>query len=349
MEWLNLPIAQPDAGARSAAEERQRILTKPPGALGRLEAFAIRLAALQSTPTPKADRIHVTVFAADHGIAAEGVSAFPQAVTAEMIRNFSRGGAAISVLARTLDATLEVVDLGTVADPGPLDGVLSNRIGRGTANFAQEPAMSEAELRAALETGRAAVLRARKAGAQLFIGGEMGIGNSTAATALLCALQSADPLEVSGPGTGLDAAGVSRKAQIIRRALERHKQALSSPLHALRCLGGFEIAALVGSYITCAQIGFPAVVDGFIAGSAALCAERLCTGIRQWLFFSHMSTEPGHRAILTVLNVQPILDLQMRLGEASGAAVSVPILRLACALHNGMATFAEAGVSEKSS
>ncbi|MBU6474297.1 MAG: nicotinate-nucleotide--dimethylbenzimidazole phosphoribosyltransferase, partial [Alphaproteobacteria bacterium] len=298
MDWLNLPIAQPDAKARRAAEDRQQNLTKPPGALGRLESLAIELAALQGTPLPKADRVHVTVFAADHGVVAEGVSAFPQAVTTEMIRNFARGGAAISVLARTLDATLEVVDLGTVTDPGPLDGVLSKRIAPGTENFAEGPAMSEAELNAALEAGRAAVLRAKQAGAQIFIGGEMGIGNTTAATALLCALQDCDPANVSGPGTGLDAAGVARKAITVRRALARHKPGITSAREALRCLGGFEIAALVGSYIACAQSRFVAIVDGFVAGSAALCAERLCPGVRPWLFFSHTSTEPGHRVIL---------------------------------------------------
>ena len=258
------------------------------------------------------------------------------------------GGAAISVHSGALGATLNVIDLGTVADPGPLDGVLSSRLGAGTANIVDGPAMTEDQLCAALEAGRAAAMRACQTEAHIFIGGEMGIGNTTAATALLCALLDADPTEMSGPGTGLDPVGISRKSAVIRRALDRHGRALSSPDEALRRLGGFEIAALAGSYIACAQSGLPAIVDGFISGSAALCAERLCPGVRQWLFFSHASAEPGHRAILAALEAEPILDLQMRLGEASGATVSVPILRLACAVHAGMATFAEAGVSGKS-
>lgn len=347
MDWSNSPVAQPSAEARGVAEERQMSLTKPPGALGRLEGLAIQLAALQDTPTPKADCVQMTVFAADHGIAAEGVSAFPQAVTAEMVRNFARGGAAICVLSRVLNARLEVVDLGTLVDPGPLSGVHSCRLGPGTANFVADCAMSAAQLALALDAGRAAVMRARQAGAEIFIGGEMGIGNSTSATALICALLGTDPEEVCGPGTGLDAAGVAHKASVVRRALAFHRPALTGPREALRRLGGFEVAALAGSYIACAQWGLPAIADGFIAGSAALCAERLCPGVRSWLFFSHASTEPGHRAILSALEGQAILDLQMRLGEASGAAVALPILRLACALHNGMATFAQAGVSDK--
>ncbi len=347
MDWLDLPVAKPNDDARRAAEQRQQNLTKPPGALGRLEELAICLAALQGTPTPKADRVHVTVFAGDHGVVAEGVSAFPQAVTGEMIRNFVRGGAAISVLSRNLDAVLEVVDLGTAEDLGPIDRVLRNRIGPGTANLAQGPAMTESQLDAALAAGRAAVRRAKDAGAHLFIGGEMGIGNTTAASALVCALLGAAPAEVTGAGTGLDSEGIARKATVIRRALALHGPALSAPLEILRRLGGFEIAALAGSYIACAQMGLPALVDGFITSSAALCAERLLPGMREWLLFSHASAEPGHRAILSAFDARPILDLQMRLGEASGAAVAAPIVRLACALHNGMATFAEAGVSEK--
>jgi len=347
MRWLQSPVAQPDEGARLAAEARQADLTKPPGALGRLEEIAIRLAALQGTPTPRADRVHVTIFAGDHGVTAEGVSAFPQAVTAEMIRNFVRGGAAISVLSRALDATLEVVDLGTVVDPGPLDNVIRNRIGPGTANFVQGAAMTGDERDAALNAGREAVLRAQRAGAQIFIGGEMGIGNTTAASALTCALLDIDPDRVTGIGTGLSGDGVARKINVIRRALALHRPAVASPLEALRRLGGFEIAALTASYIACAQLGLPALVDGFIAGSAALCAERCLPGTGRWLLFSHASTEPGHSAIHSAFGTTPLLDLQMRLGEGSGAAVCVPLLRLACALHNGMATFAEAGVSEK--
>lgn len=345
IDWLHIPAAVPNATARRDAEARQRILTKPPGALGRLEALAIRLAALQGTARPRVEHVHITVFAGDHGVAAEGVSAFPQAVTGEMVRNFARGGAAISVLARELGATLEVINLGTVNDPGPLDGVKDYHLGAGTANFTIEPAMSEHQLACALHAGRHAAERAKLGGCQLFIGGEMGIANTTAAAALACALLGAAPERLAGPGTGLDAKGVARKAEVIRRALNLHNSHIITPLEALRRLGGFEIVALAGSYIACAQMGLPVLVDGFIAGAAALAAARLHRGVEEWLLFSHVSAEPGHRILLESLGAQPLLDLGMRLGEGSGAAIAVPLLRMACALHNEMATFTEAGVS----
>jgi nicotinate-nucleotide--dimethylbenzimidazole phosphoribosyltransferase len=347
IEWLAIPAALPDADMQGAAEARQSRLTKPPGALGRLEDIAIRLAALQGTERPGADRVRITVFAGDHGVAAEGVSAFPQAVTAEMVRNFAHGGAAISVAARALGAELEVINLGTACDTGPLEQVKSYALGPGTANFTTAPAMTEHQLACALAAGRHAAERARLSGAQLFIGGEMGIANTTAATALACALLEVPPARLVGPGTGLDAQGVAHKARVIQRGLDRHSRHHGRPLEALRRLGGFEIAALAGSYIACAHMGLPVLVDGFIASAAALAAVRLCPGSQAWLLFSHASAEPGHRAILEALDARPILDLGMRLGEGSGAAVAVPLLRMACALHNDMATFAEAGVSGK--
>lgn len=346
-EWLNIPAALPDVDARRAAERRQSQLTKPAGALGRLEEIAIRLAALQGTQQPCVDRVHIAVFAGDHGVAAENVSAFPQAVTAEMVKNFARGGAAISVAARALQAAFEIVNLGTAHDTGPLAGVQNYALGPGTANFTCEPAMTEQQLARALAAGRHTVERARLHGLQLFVGGEMGIANTTAATALACALLDADPERLAGPGTGLDRAGVAHKTQVIRRALAVHDGHLGSPLEALRRLGGFEIAALAGAYIACAQIGVPALVDGFICSAAALTAARLCPGAEHWFLYAHASAEPGHRGILDALDARPLLDLGMRLGEGSGAAVAVPLLRMACALHNGMATFAEAQVSAK--
>ncbi len=347
IEWLNIPAALPHAEARQAAEARQSRLTKPPGALGRLEDIAIRLAALQGTERPCVDRVHIAVFAGDHGVAAEGVSAFPQAVTAEMVKNFARGGAAICVAAHTLGATLEVINLGTAFDTGPLDGVKEYRLGPGTANFTEAPAMTDHQLACALAAGRHAAERARLKGDQLFVGGEMGIGNTTAAATLACALLDAAPSLLAGPGTGLDVHGVARKVEVIRRALAHHSNHHGTPLEALRRLGGFEIAALTGAYIACAHIGLPVLVDGFISSAAALAAARLCPGAGQWFLFSHASAEPGHRTVLDALDAQPLLDLGMRLGEGSGAAVAVPLLRMACALHNEMATFAEAGVSEK--
>jgi nicotinate-nucleotide--dimethylbenzimidazole phosphoribosyltransferase len=346
LEWLNEEPKQADARAAAAARERQGQLTKPPGALGELESLAITLAGWQGREQPALERVHISVFAADHGVTAEGVSAFPAAVTAEMIRNFVRGGAAISVLARALNASLEVVNLGTIG-ADRIAGAREVILGAGSANFVNGPAMTEAQLGGALEAGRESVERALAAGAQLYIGGDMGIGNTTAAAALGCALLGARPEELSGPGTGLDEQGVRRKAAVIRRALDKHAGHLRTAHEALQRLGGFEIAALAGAYVRCAQLGLPALIDGFIAGSAALVASRLRPGAQAWWLFAHRSREPGHAAILAALEARPLIDLGMRLGEGSGAAVAVPLLRLACVLHAGMATFAEAGVSGK--
>jgi len=346
-DWLNQPAARLDDQAKHAAEAHQTMLTKPPGALGRLETTAIRLAAMQGAARPNIDQVHIAVFAGDHGVAEEGVSAFPQAVTGEMVKNFAAGGAAISVLARNLGATLEVVNLGTVNDPGALDGVLDIQIAPSTANFARTAAMTPAQINQALDAGRHSVERARAQGANLYIGGEMGIGNTTAAAALACALLNAQPENLAGPGTGISAAGVTHKAAVIRRALTLHTPHLSDPLEALRRLGGFEIAALAGAYANCARLGLPVLVDGFIAGVAALTATRIYSDATDWFLYAHASAEPGHRLVLQALKAEPLLDLGMRLGEGSGAAVAVPLLRLACALHNEMATFAQAGVSNK--
>jgi len=343
--WYAAAPSAPDEAARAAAERRQGELTKPPGSLGRLEEVAVRLAAMQGTAAPDLERVRIAVFAGDHGVAAEGVSAFPQAVTAEMIRNFSRGGAAISVLARELGAELEVVDLGAAEDPGPLPGVVAARIAAGTGNLRGEPAMLAEELDAALSAGRDAAERAAEAGARLLVGGEMGIANTTAATALACGLTGRSPEALAGPGSGVDAAGVDRKAAVIRDALGLHTPDPAEPLEALRTVGGFELAGLAGAYIGAAQRGVPSLVDGFIATTAALAAVRINPDVAPWLVYGHRSAEPGHEAVLAALDAEPLLDLGMRLGEGSGAAAAVGLLRTAVALHNGMATFAEAGIS----
>ncbi|QOJ23627.1 MAG: nicotinate-nucleotide--dimethylbenzimidazole phosphoribosyltransferase [Gammaproteobacteria bacterium] len=344
-DWLKAPLAQPNAEMHRLAQHRQMQLTKPPGALGRLEEIAIRLAALQNTQQPGADRAYIAIFAADHGVAAEGVSAFPQSVTAEMIRNFARGGGAINVLARTLGALLEIINLGTVQAMPALANVRDCRIGAGTANFIHEPAMTWEQLSQALTVGYETTERAQKDGQQLFIGGEMGIGNTTSATALACLLLHEDPVLLTGRGTGLDAAGVMHKMAIIKRALALHRPQINSPLDALRRVGGFEIAALTGAYIRGAQLGLPVLIDGFISSAAALAAEHIAPGCKEWFIFSHRSAESGHAAILKALDADPLIDLNMRLGEGSGAAVALNLLRMACALHNEMATFSEAHVS----
>ncbi|WP_425480980.1 nicotinate-nucleotide--dimethylbenzimidazole phosphoribosyltransferase [Lysobacter enzymogenes] len=342
--WWSRACLRADETIAAQARARQAQLTKPPGSLGRLEDAAVRLAALQRTPQPSLQRVWISVFAADHGVAAEGVSAFPQAVTGEMLRNFAGGGAAIAVLARNLGASLDVVNLGTVNDPGAIKGVHRAIVAASTANFCEAAAMSAAQLEAALAAGAASVRAARDAGAQLFVGGEMGIANTTAAAALACALLQRAPAELTGAGTGLDAAGVARKIAVIERALALHAAA-GSDHERLRRLGGFEIAALAGAYVACAQSGIPVLVDGFICTVAALAAQRLNPGCGEWLLYAHRSHERGHAAVLDALHAQPLLDLGLRLGEGSGAAVAVPLLRLACDLHNGMATFAQAGVS----
>lgn len=344
--WLN-PCKPVDAQAVENAAARQQQLTKPAGSLGQLESVAVQLAGLQGRIKPTLDQIWIAIFAGDHGVVAEGVSAFPQEVTGQMLLNFVSGGAAISVLARQLGAQLEVVDLGTVTPSLNLPGVRHLNIGPGTANFAKGAAMTRAQGELALQGGRDSVLRAKAAGAQLFIGGEMGIGNTTAASALACALLDCPVAHLTGPGTGLNAEGVSHKAQVIERALALHAAQRGDALQTLFNLGGFEIAALVGAYLACAQEGVAVLVDGFICTVAALVAVRLNPACREWLLFGHRGAEPGHRHVLETLGAEPLLELALRLGEGSGAALAVPLLRLACDLHGQMATFAEAAVADR--
>jgi nicotinate-nucleotide--dimethylbenzimidazole phosphoribosyltransferase len=366
MNWQPPAIPAPSEVHRARALARQTILTKPPGALGRLETLAVTLAALQADDRPGIDPVAITIFAADHGIAAaEGVSAFPQAVTAEMVRNFAMGGAAIAVLARALGARLEVVDVGVlvppVLPPGTALVPVDARVAAGTRSFLDGPAMTEAECHAALAVGAAAVARlgvgmgARSGAgsppaagaARIFIGGEMGIGNTTAASALACLLLDAAPGLLVGPGTGLDPAGVMRKRAVVTVAIELHRLAAADPLTALAAVGGLEIAALVGAYLAAAAQRLPCLVDGFIATVAALCAVRVAPPVAAWFLYAHGSAEPGHRPLLEALGAEPLLDLGLRLGEGSGAALALPLLRHACALHNDMSTFAEAAVSER--
>lgn len=344
--WLN-PCKPVNAEVVAQAAARQQQLTKPAGSLGRLETVAVQLAGLQGQVKPTLKQIWIAIFAGDHGVVAEGVSAFPQEVTGQMLLNFVSGGAAISVLARQLGAQLEVVDLGTVTPSLNLPGVLHLNVGPGTANFVKGAAMTPAQGELALQAGRDSVLRAKAVGAQLFIGGEMGIGNTTAASALACALFDCPVAHLTGPGTGLNAEGVSHKAQVIERALALHAAQRGDALQTLFNLGGFEIAALVGAYLAAAQEGVAVLVDGFICSVAALVAVRLNPACREWLLFGHRGAEPGHRHVLESLGAEPLLELGLRLGEGSGAALAVPLLRLACDLHGQMATFAEAAVADR--
>lgn len=346
--WLNNPIKKTDQKALQDALSRQQQLTKPPGSLGELESVVIRLAAMQGKQKPQLEKINIVIFAADHGIAAENVSAFPQSVTLEMIRNFSAGGAAICVIAKELNANLDVINLGTVDELEPLQGVSDCRLGSGTKNFAVQEAMSQEQLSSALTIGSDMAGKAKASKVDMFIGGEMGIANTSSATAMAAVLLKLNPTEITGAGTGLDEHGVKHKVKIIEQALSLHAEKTNGQaLDILRCLGGFEIAALCGAYIRCGQEGIPVLVDGFISSVAALLACELKPSLCDWLIFSHESAEPGHKLVLQALQANSLLNLGMRLGEGSGAGVAVPLLRMACALHNNMATFADAEVAEK--
>ncbi len=342
-------IAPPDELAAAQAGRRLDSLTKPPGSLGCLEEIVRRYAAIRRDAGAPMGGGALCVFAADHGVAAEGVSAYPQAVTAEMLRNIAGGGAAISVLARRFGYRLWITDVGVAADTSAaaLPGVRYRRIGAGTRNLAREAAMSVAQARAALEAGVEVARGAIAAGATLVGIGEMGIANSTSAAALLAAFTRLRPARLAGRGTGVDDAGMRRKAAVIERALKLHRAALADPLATLAALGGFEIAAMAGVCLGGAALNVPVVVDGFIATAAAVAAERLSPGLFAQLFFGHQSAEGGHARVLEKLGVRPIVDLEMRLGEGTGAALAMSVIESALALFREMATFESAGVSEK--
>ncbi len=349
--WFTRACPAPSQPHRQHAIARQRQLTKPEGALGRLETLAIELAALQGREQPQATRVPVLVFAGDHGIAAQGVSAYPAEVTVQMLRNFAAGGAAIAVLARELGVPLHVWDVGSLAD-APVSGVTWDKPRRGTDDFSTGPAMAPADLDAAFAAGQRAVAAACGEGADLLLLGEMGIGNTTSASALAAVLGPLPLAELVGAGTGLDAARIAHKQAVTAQALALHGASIAAAAdpgrEALRRVGGLEIAALAASMIAAAQRGVPVLVDGFIVSAAALAAVRINPSLRPWLLFSHRSAERGHARVLEQLQADPLLQLDLRLGEGSGAALALPLLRLACALHNGMATFAEAAVADRS-
>ena len=351
MKWIDNKAVDLSMAARDAALARQAVLTKPAGSLGRLEEIAVWLAERQTADAPSAENIWISVFAADHGVMAENVSAFPQVVTGEMIKNFAAGGAAINVLASTLGATLEVINLGTVNDPGEISGAVNSvryaPIAPQTNNIALGAAMKASQLNQAMAQGKQVAERAHSAETHILICGDMGIGNTTASAALACAYLDKPAAQLVGPGTGVDAKGVQHKAEVVSRALAINKAMCQSPEGILMALGGFEIAGMTAAMIRAAQLGLVVLVDGYIASVAALAAVKINPSSRAWLHFSHCSAEPGHVAVLKALDARTVLDLGMRLGEASGAAVAVPLFRMACALHNEMATFEEADVSSE--
>jgi nicotinate-nucleotide--dimethylbenzimidazole phosphoribosyltransferase len=334
-----------DGAAAAAAQRALDLKTKPRGSLGRLEELACRLAGIRGRPEIGAVDPAIVVCAADHGIAAEGVSAYPQEVTEQMLRNFAAGGAAVCVLARRTGARLVVVDVGArrpVEDPAILD----RRVRAGTANSARGPAMSQEEMRRAVAVGIELAGDLAAEGTGIVAMGEMGIGNSTAASALTAALTRAAPDGVCGRGTGLDDAGLERKRVAVWRALEANVVSPHDPLGAVAAVGGLEIAALAGLVLGCAASRVPVLLDGFITAAAALAAVCVQERCKEVLIASHRSPEPGHRLLLDVLGQEPLLDLGMRLGEGSGAALALPIVLSAAAILAEMTSFEQAGIAD---
>jgi nicotinate-nucleotide--dimethylbenzimidazole phosphoribosyltransferase len=324
---LDLPAGHPDAAA--AVARRQAELTKPPRSLGRLEDLVSWLAHWQGRDQPRLDGVGILVFAGNHGVTAQGVSAYPAEVTAQMVANFAAGGAAINQLARTAGADLRVIALS---------------LERPTADFTRAPAMDEAEFLAAVATGYDAVAP----GLDLLCLGEMGIGNTTAAAAMAAALFGGGGVRWAGRGTGVDDRGLALKQGAIDQALARHAAALIDPLSIAAALGGRELAAILGATLAARHKGIPVLLDGFVCTAAAAPLQKLRAGALNHAWAGHVSAEAGHRMLLDELGLAPLLDLDMRLGEGSGAAVAVLLLRAALACHTGMATFAAAKVSNKS-
>ncbi|MDN3272721.1 nicotinate-nucleotide--dimethylbenzimidazole phosphoribosyltransferase [Frankia sp. RB7] len=347
-DWVTQKCPEISAAHREAAIARQAQLTKPTGALGRLEQLAIELAGLQATERPRAAHVPIIIFAGDHGIVAQGVSAYPQAVTIAMMANFASGGAAISVLARELGSTLEVVDAGTLAEAA-MPGIVADKPRLGARDFSVEAALTPSELAFAFEAGQRAVTRTKADQPDLLIFGEMGIGNTTTSAAIAASLLGIGAGDIAGTGTGVDAAGRAHKARVIDAAIARHGVAGAVPEKILCAVGGLEIAAISGAIIAAAQARIPVLIDGFIVSVAALAAVRLNPSCQPFLLPSHQSAEQGHRLVLRALNVQPLISLDLRLGEGSGAAIALPLVRSACHLHNDMATFAQANVPDRPS
>ena len=337
MRAINPPTDDLDATISAAIDNK----TKPRGALGRIERLAARLARIQATLRPRMERCTLTIFAGDHGIAEEGVSAYPRDVTAQMVANFLAGGAAANVFAQVAGVDMQVVDAGVAVALPRHSGLRSERIAPGTRNFACEPAMTDAQLGQALETGFA-LAHQEDAHAAAF--GEMGIANTSSAALLAHKLEGIALRTLVGRGTGLDDQGLARKQAVLARAAARTGDRLSAN-EALAQYGGFEIAMMTGAMLGAAAAGRAVLVDGFIATAAALCARDIDAGVDHYLIFAHQSAEPGHRAMLGVLGAEPLLDLEMRLGEGTGALLAWPLLRSAAAMLADMASFESAGVS----
>lgn len=342
------PVAPPSADARSKAAVRQRSLTKPAGSLGRLEAIGEWIAACQDQcPPAPLSRARVVVFAGDHGVSAHGVSAYPPEVTAQMVANFRAGGAAVNALADVSGASVRVVDISVLGDTDPT--VSGHKIRQSSGSIDREDALSHDEVLAAIDAGRAIADEEVDGGADLLIAGDMGIGNTTPATALIATLTDTEPVAAVGRGTGVDDAGWIRKTAAIRDAMRRARPVVKDPVALLRTAGGADIAAMAGFLAQAAHRRTPVILDGLVVTAAALVTEESARGAREWWVAGHRSTEPAHTIALRHLRIEPLLELDMRLGEGSGALVALAVVHAAVATLAGMSTFADAGVSTETS
>jgi len=347
LDKLIAGITPLDDGAMSAARARQDMLTKPQGSLGRLEMLSIQIAGITGQAHPSVSRKAIITMAGDHGVVAEGVSAYPQEVTPQMVYNFLRGGAAINVLARHVGARVVVVDMGVAADMPAHPQLVNKKIGYGTGNITRGPAMSRADAVKAILAGRDVLEQEIALGLDIVGTGDMGIGNTTPSAAIAAALTGSPVAEIVGRGTGVDEAGLERKRLAVERALDVNQPDPMDGLDILAKVGGFEIAGLAGVVLAASARHIPVVVDGYISTAAAMIAVTLAPQCRSYLIAAHRSQERGHRVMLQWMGLEPLLDMDMRLGEGTGAALGISIADAACKILNEMATFSEAGVSEK--
>ena len=338
-----------DQDCLSRAQGRLDRLTKPVGSLGRLEELAARYVAITGEERPSSPRAAVFTFAADHGVVAEGVSAYPSAVTAQMVLNFLRGGAGVNVLASHVGAEVRVVDIGVAHEFGQLPGLIHRKVAHGTKNFLREPAMTREQAIYAVEVGVTLAVEAVQEGVGLLGTGDMGIGNTTASAAITAVMTGESVVAVTGRGTGIDEAGWARKVAVIEQALGNRRPDAADPLDVLAKVGGLEIAGLAGLILGGAACRRPVVLDGFISGAAAVIAAGLSPLCREYLIASHLSVERGHQAVHTKLGLRPLLDLDLRLGEGTGACLAIGLVQAALKVLTQMATFEQAGVSERTS
>jgi len=336
-----------DEDVMNEARARQDSLTKPRGSLGHLEELSIRLAGIQGKPIPEIRQKAIITMAGDHGVVAEGVSAYPQEVTAQMVYNFLRGGAAINVLSRHIGARVTVVDMGVATKLEPHPNLISKKISTGTRNMAKGPAMTRNEAQQAIESGIQIVHAEIEKGLDIVGTGDMGIGNTTASSAICTAFTGRAVAEVTGRGTGIDDKQIAYKMEVIEKALSINQPDPRDPVDVLHKVGGFEIGGLVGVMLGAAANRIPVVIDGFISGAAALIAVGLCPLLKDFLIAAHVSAEAGHKALLDYLGLKPLLNLNMRLGEGTGAVLGIFLTEAAIKVLTEMATFTEAGVSER--